>query len=196
MWSKVVDVLLEEIRKRRDPRRRLVSGLRELLDALETCHHRYSQYLSDTSDKAIYAHRDAVLELIRRLWRLRHVLPIFAPSVMEYLYAYTISEMEEWCPREAFQELWLQFSKEHHSHEDLSESFRTIEDLLMSDKPVLPDIVRSHSAALDLLRLGKLTAWAWGAKKCTVVSVPIDYDTAVSKLSEFIRQEFKPEEFV
>src|SRR5579862_4542534 len=114
MWSKVIDALLAELKRRTEPRARYAHAVRELHAALVNCHSTYTAYRSSTeyrkvrrdfryrANESYYraeaTYRSAVLELIQCMWHLREVLPVFAPAVMKHLTRYTISELDGWVP--------------------------------------------------------------------------------------------------
>jgi len=227
MWMKVIDVLLDEVKKRRESRTRLISGLKELLSALEVCHISYDKYRNHLGYRAIRTvpfeptysylikdsayqnilpeyymlaeqHTTAVNKLIKCVWDLRTVLPIFAPEVMQYLWEYTLSEIEVRIPQEKLEEF-----RQFFEVENLYSSERSLMVLeLLSNqgsfvrkwKSDQTDLMSLDPVALDFLHYGKLSAWAWG-DRWNRESELTEYGTAVKKLQEFIRDEFKPEDF-
>lgn len=110
MWVSVIDVLLaralEMIGRRQQPRARLSRALKRLLASLEDCHASYREFKVTDSSGAGRRHREAVCSLIRRLWRLRDVLGVFAPDVLLELQRYTVTEVEQWAPEDVFYEVW------------------------------------------------------------------------------------------
>lgn len=120
MWSKLIDALLELLKSRLSARTRLSKALSELHTRMSQCHESFVAFRShegydyyrnpynrpgmrkDWYEKLRRLeenHRSAIENLIRSVWKLRDILPIFSPETMQHLNAYIENEvMSYWHP--------------------------------------------------------------------------------------------------
>jgi hypothetical protein len=149
----------------------------QLHRALNQCHHSYVRIKSQHRHAMSDEHRYAVFDLIRTMWRVRDILPIFAPSVANRLLSYCDGEMYHWMPPEMWNELRFEESN--------------LRGLI--SRPIqfgdLPDVPRQR----ELVKMAKPCAWAWFR---SWDKEPPDYQSAEIAVRRFIQRHFDLAEFV
>jgi hypothetical protein len=103
-----IGALLDEVKERKKPRKKLISAIKKLYKSLVKCQAAYLEikpylpeeghlhYSLDKKDlRLIQNWRAAIGDLIADLWKLQDVLPIFAPKVASMLYYYVHYDLEE-----------------------------------------------------------------------------------------------------